>query len=127
MKRKSFFVIFSLILTLSVCAKIVAIANNQDVIPIIISPGNSGSEGGPRSSEYNPFTAFRGGDTVIVNCSDDIGIVDVFLFSSSGDSSSVAFDTEEGNVLIPISGEPGYYLLRIIVSSDIHYVGRFEI
>lgn len=99
--------------------------NDGDVIDIErLSPDSNNP---PRSQELIPFYAEHQNGIVYLSSSCSIGTVAVELYSTAGDDLYVYFDTSDGSIILPISGEPGYYLLRIIVSSDIHYVGRFEI
>lgn len=85
------------------------------------------SEYPPRSPEVIPFYAEYQDDIVFLSSSCSLGTVAVELCSTAGDDLYVNFNTSAGSIILPISGEAGYYLLRIIVSPDIHYIGRFEL
>lgn len=63
--------------------------------------------------------------TVMLGCSDSQGDVTVTLVSTAGDWYQTVFDTEEGMILIPASGESGYYTLTIVTSDNTTYQGEF--
>lgn len=54
-------------------------------------------------------------------------MVTVSLTSTAGDNYSTTFDTEDGAILLPISGNTGSYTLQITTSSGTRYVGEFSI
>lgn len=81
----------------------------------------------PRSPGSCPFFAEYQNGNVSLNSLDSIGTVVVEISSTAGDDYCTYFDTSDGSILLPVSGDPGYYLLRITVSSNVHYNGRFEL
>ena len=66
-------------------------------------------------------------DYVILGASSAIGTVSVYLTSTAGDDYSTCFDTSDGAILLPVSGNAGYYTLTIITPDGTHYVGEFTI
>lgn len=101
------------------------IFSHQDVNPIEITPKSP--VGNPRSGVINPFVAYYSSDNVVLSCTTEYGVVNVNLISTAGDNYSSAFDTEDGAILIPISGDPGYYTLTIIDQNGQLFYGEFEI
>ena len=74
----------------------------------------------PFYAEYNDLM-----NTVMLGCSDSLGDVTVTLESTAGDWYQTVFDTEDGMILIPASGEEGYYTLTIVTSDNTTYQGEF--
>lgn len=83
--------------------------------------------GGPRTQNTCPFFAEYETGNVLLGSTSSIGIVTVEVSSTAGDYYVSFFDTFDREILLPVSGNPGYYLLRIAVSSNEHYIGRFEL
>lgn len=81
----------------------------------------------PRTLGICPFYAEYYSGNVYLSSTSSIGTVSVEVTSTAGDNYVTFFDTSEGEIILPVSGEPGYYLLRITVSADEHYIGRFEL
>ena len=82
--------------------------------------------GGPRTPISNPFIAHLVNDNYIYlesTCS--FGQVAVLLVSSSGDYYTTVFYTDNGSVIIPISGNAGYYQLILTDASGQTYMGEF--
>ena len=96
--------------------------------PIVIQWEVPEFEEGPRTTVFIPFYAeYIFGGNVSLSSLDSIGTVVVEISSTAGDYYCTYFDTSDGSILLPVSGDPGYYLLRITVSSSVHYNGRFEL
>lgn len=93
--------------------------------PIVIIPKPTHPEEEPRSPIYNPFSAFLEDDYVILNSSVSYGIIDVELVSTTGDFYQTVFDTEDGSILVPISGNSGCYTITLITTSGQVYEGQF--
>ena len=74
----------------------------------------------PFYAEYNDLM-----NTVMLGCSDSLGDVTVTLESTAGDWYQTVFDTEDGMILIPASGDEGYYTLTIVTSDNTTYQGEF--
>lgn len=83
--------------------------------------------GAPRSPAFNPFTAYLNGDAVVLNCSAPYGNVAVTLISTAGDYYTTVFDTEDGSVIIPVSGLSGHYTLLLTTASGSQFIGEFDI
>ena len=83
----------------------------------------------PRSPIAIPFIAelMDGSNSVLLGATDTIGTVSVQIISTAGDNYSTYFDTSDGAILLPISGNAGYYTLTIITPDGTHYVGEFTI
>lgn len=95
---------------------------------IIITP-KPDPEDDPRSPINNPFFAelMDGSNSVLLGATDNIGIVYVQIVSTAGDSIGTYFDTSDGTIVIPISGNVGYYTLTITLSGNQYFVGEFVI
>ncbi len=83
--------------------------------------------GAPRSPAFNPFTAYLNGNAVILNCSASFGNVAVTVVSTAGDNYTTVFDTEDGSIIISVSGLSGHYTLLLTTASGSQFVGEFEI
>ncbi len=46
--------------------------------------------------------------------------------NTAGDFFQTVFDTEEGSILIPISGNPGNYTLMLVMASGLVFEGEFN-
>ena len=102
-----------------------ALDGDSQMIPIV-NKGN-GSNNNPRTPANNPFTAVLYDTYVLLGCLGDYGDVSVELTSTAGDNYSTSFDTADGAILIPVSGNTGYYILSIITQSGQEFVGEFNI
>lgn len=47
--------------------------------------------------------------------------------STAGDYYQTIFDTEDLQIVIPISGETGHYTLMLVTERDLVFEGEFEI
>ncbi len=97
----------------------------EDNTPIIIRQDSTELPGAPRSN--NPFFAELSNGYVILGASTSSGTVLVRITSTAGDDYSTYFNTSAGMILLPISGDPGDYLLSITTPDGIHYIGEFTI
>lgn len=97
--------------------------------PIIIRQDPVELPEAPRMPVHIPFIAelMDGSNSVLLGATDTIGIVSVQITSTSGDNYSTYFDTSDGAILLPISGNAGYYTLTIIATDGTHFVGEFTI
>lgn len=95
--------------------------------PILIIQDPSDIPDAPRMPAFNPFFAELMNGYVILGSSAPYGMVTVSLISTAGDNYSTTFDTEDGAILLPISGNTGSYTLQITTSSGTRYVGEFSI
>lgn len=95
--------------------------------PILIHQNTSDPIGGPRLPAYNPFYAELEDDVVLLGSVSGVGTVSVELTSTAGDSYSTWFDTSNGSVFIPISGNAGDYTLLITMSSGVQFIGEFTL
>lgn len=114
----------SMLLPVSLCA---LPARGDDPTLIVILPSTTPPAGAPRSPAFNPFTAYLNGDAVVLNCSAPYGNVAVTLISTAGDYYTTVFDTEDGSVIIPVSGLSGHYTLLLTIASGSQFMGEFEI
>ena len=96
-------------------------------IPIIVQPYDPTPIGEPRGPVFNPFTAYRLNNIVVLESDTSYGLVGVTLASTAGDYYTPVFDTEDGSVLIPVSGNAGNYTLLLTDSVGAQFVGTFEI
>ena len=128
--RKELFRLFCALLTalslISIKEKMLASTLRGDTI--IISQIPTTPEG-PRTPVSIPFIAelMDSSNSVLLEATDTIGIVTVQIISTAGDNYSTYFDTSDGAILIPVSGNAGYYTLRITTPNGTQYVGEFTI
>lgn len=94
---------------------------------IILVPNPINPEGTPRTPANVPFYAELETANVLLGSYSYCGIVVVSLTSTSGDDYSTVFDTSNGTIYIPISGNTGDYVLLITTLSGVEYVGEFSI
>ena len=92
---------------------------------IAIIPYSTGPVGAPRTPVFNPFFAWKEDNTIWLGCSTSYGDVDVELVSTAGDYYQTVFDTDDDMILIPISGENGYYTLTLFTEFGIPFIGEF--
>ena len=103
----------------------VSLSSDAEDTPILIRQDSPVPEGGPRTG--NPFFAELSADFVILGASSSCGNVTVTLTSTAGDWYQTVFDTGDGILYIPVSGDSGYYSLSITTSGGAHYFGEFTI
>lgn len=96
-------------------------------VRIIIQQKPLDLPGGPRSAV--PFEAEYDDAPNYVNltCTSPCGDVSVALTSTAGDWYQTVFDTSDGVIIIPVSGESGFYTLTITTSDNTVYVGEFNL
>lgn len=128
--RKAFFRLFCTLLTVLCLVSIqeIMLASSLRGNTIIISQIPTTSEK-PRTPVSIPFIAelMDASNAVLLRATDTIGIVAVQIISTVGDNYTTCFDTSDGAILLPISGNEGYYTLTIITPDGTHYVGEFSI
>jgi hypothetical protein len=96
--------------------------------PIVIIPDEQNDPIGiPRGPVFNPFTAYLQNNQVVLASSDSCGLVDVEITSPTGFYYSTVFDTEDGVIVMPVSGNAGAYTLRLTLESGAVFVGSFVI
>ena len=96
---------------------------------IIIIVQRPDTPGAPRTPVVNPFVAelMDGSTSVLLGATDVIGTVSVQISSTAGDNYSTYFDTSDGAILLPISGNIGYYTLTISMPDGTLFIGEFTI
>jgi hypothetical protein len=128
MKRK---LSCSIVLTMALCllSHTATFGTSQTPVgdPIVIIPTEQNDPNGPRGPVFNPFTAYLQNNQVVLASSDSCGLVEVEITSSTGFYYSTVFDTEEGVIVLPISGNVGAYTLRLTLVSGAVFVGSFVI
>lgn len=129
--KKSFFLL-PILLIGSTISGFSEESNNTSLsenLPILIIQDKSDDPDAPRTPSFNPFIAelMDGSNSVLLGSTDNVGTVAVQITSTAGDNYSTYFDTSVGAILLPISGNSGYYTLTIITSDGVHYVGEFTI
>ena len=118
--------IFRLFLTASfavLLASPVDAKTDEFPIPVIIDNEPDSNEN--RSPEQSPFYAQVWGTYVVLGCTSNIGNADVTLTSTAGDDYETVFNTAFGSIIIPISGNHGFYRLDIELSSGQSFYGEF--
>lgn len=94
---------------------------------ILILPQNDIPDDAPRGPIFNPFTAYLQNNQVVLESSENCGLVAVEIASTTGFYYSTVFDTEDGYIVMPISGNVGSYTLTLTMSSGDVFVGSFII
>lgn len=84
-------------------------------------------QGAPRTTVPNPFFATQETRFVLLGSQFEYGVVAVTLISTAGDYFTTDFDTEDGQIIIPISGMSGHYTLTIVCAGGIVFGGEFDI
>lgn len=99
---------------------------NGHTIIIVQKPDPADS---PRTPVYNPFIAelSDGLNSVLLGATSSCGTVSVQIVSTAGDDYATYFDTSDGAILLPVSGNAGDYTLTITVPGGAVYVGEFSI
>ena len=95
---------------------------------ILIVPKPS-PEDKPRTNVPNPFIAelMDGSVTILLCVTNPCGTVSIHITSTAGDNYSTYFNTSDGSILLPISGNIGNYTLTITLSNGLQFVGDFTI
>lgn len=130
MKAKPIVLVLIFMMTVVSClfkvnAATVSVPDGGDLIIIQQYPINP--EGNPRGPVFNPFTAYRLNNAIVLASDTSYGLVNVTLISTAGDYYTIVFDTEDGSILIPISGNAGEYTLMLTDSAGAQFIGTFEI
>lgn len=129
--KKNFFLLFLTGLLLFLCSSVFAnsaefyVGDEQH--DILICPKTDSSSGAPRSPAYNPFFAYEDGTCVTLGSMSPYGVVSVTLVSTAGDYYQTFFDTEDLQIVIPISGSTGHYTLTLVTERGLVFEGEFEI
>ena len=55
------------------------------------------------------------------------GVVSVTLVSTAGDYYQTFFDTEDVQLVVPISGETGHYTLTLVTERGLVFKGEFDL
>ena len=100
-------------------------SGSNDPEQIIIVQSSTIPPGSPRMPAYNPFYAELENGNVVLGSSSYYGTVEVWLLSTAGDDYSTVFDTTDGTIIIPISGNMGDYTLLITTASGLEFIGEF--
>jgi len=117
------------ILVISIFSSPLEASLSKDDIIIVIAPRPAIPEEGPRTTVSVPFYAEYNDllDAVIIGSVVELEDVSVMVDSSAGDWYQTVFDTEDGPLLIPVSGDSGHYSLTLITSDNTVYVGEFDL
>lgn len=103
------------------------IASVEDHQTILIHQDTTDEQGAPRMPVFNPFFAELLSGYVLLGSTSPYGTVDVDITSTAGDSYSTSFDTLDGAIVLPVSGDSGFYSLRITTAAGVQFVGEFTI
>lgn len=126
-KTKKGLVIGMMLLSLfGIIARVTAhVKESNPVIDITKKPTGSGTR--PRSIDDVQLFAVVCDTYVQVYSDSNIGEVDVLLVSTAGDYYSTVFDTQDGSIILPISGDAGTYTINVTTPDGQEYEGEFEI
>ena len=115
------------VLTAMFASTAIASDSLQDGLTIIIHRVDDESPDAPRSG--SPFIAqyHNNWNAVQLASQDNVGNVTVTLTSTAGDWYQTVFDTSDGSILVPASGNSGHYTLTLVTSSGVTYIGEFEL
>lgn len=105
-----------------------AVASSLRGHTILIVP-KPGPEDEPRTNVPNPFIAelLDGSVTVLLCVTNPCGTVSIQVTSTAGDNYSTYFNTSDGAIFLPISGNTGNYSMTISLSNGFQFVGDFTI
>lgn len=95
--------------------------------PVIIRQLPADPIGAPRTPVEIPFFAALMNGYVILGSATPCGTVSVHITSTAGDDYSTNFNTSDGAILLPVSGNPGDYTLSITTPAGTHFIGEFSI
>ena len=101
--------------------------NSNDEHDITIEPSTNDPFGAPRAPAYNPFFAYEDGTCVTLGSMSPYGVVSVTLVSTAGDYYQTFFDTEDVQLVVPISGETGHYTLTLVTERGLVFKGEFDL
>ena len=90
-------------------AKAGLLNNPQEKLIIVIEPGDDTPPDDPRGPVFNPFTAYRMNNTVVLESDTSYGLVSITLVSTVGDYITTVFDTADGSILIPMPETTPFY------------------
>ena len=102
-------------------------SGSNDPEQIIIVQSSTIPPGSPRMPAYNPFYAELENGNVVLGSFSYNGTVEISLTSTAGDNYSTVFDTVDGTILIPISGNTGDYILLITTAFGLEFIGEFSL
>lgn len=94
---------------------------------ILIHQDPTDPSGDPRSPSFNPFFAYEDGSSVTLGSVSSYGDVAVTLVSTAGDNYQTVFDTEDVQIVIPISGATGHYTLTLVTERGLVFEGEFDL
>lgn len=103
----------------------VGMSVSTDIIEVGRKPPFPG--GRPRSVEETQFFAIAADTFVQLYSVSSVGEVDVLLVSTAGDYYLTEFDTQDGSIILPISGDTGTYTINVTTPDGQEYEGEFEI
>lgn len=97
--------------------------------PILILQDPTEIPDAPRMPAFNPFIAelMEGNNAILLGVTSYCGTVTVHIISTAGDDIFTYFGTADGAIILPISGNTGYYSLTITTASGTHFIGDFTI
>ena len=102
-------------------------SGSNDPEQIIIVQSSTIPPGSPRMPAYNPFYAELENGNVVLGSFSYYGTVEISLTSTAGDNYSTVFDTVDGTILIPMSGNTGDYILLITTAFGLEFIGEFSL
>lgn len=120
------FVVSCLMATTAICSYAIAgVQQLSDGNGITLHEVSDDAIEAPRSAvpflaEYNDLL-----NCVVLTCVSPCGDVEVTLESTAGDWYQTVFDTLDGTILIPASGDSGHYTLTLVASDGTTYEGEF--
>ena len=116
-----------LALFLSIKSEVCFSQSPQGSHPVIIVQIPTEEPDTPRTPSFNPFFAYEDGSSVTLGSVGPYGDVAVTLVSTAGDYYQTVFDTEDGQVIIPISGDAGHYTLTLVTERGLVFEGEFDL
>lgn len=108
-------------------APVSGLEKSESIVIIVQQDPAVTPPGAPRTPVFNPFFAELMNGYVLLGSSSSYGTVHVTITSTAGDNYTTSFDTEDGTIVLPISGDSGFYSLRITTSGDLQFIGEFTI
>ncbi len=102
--------------------------NNEE--PITIIPVEQSSKIRPHSRIFVPFEANYnvGLASVLVRFIRDVGEVEISIQNlSSGEYNDYTVNSKVGSIVLPITGDAGYYVITFTLQNGKQYIGEFSI
>lgn len=106
------------------------VKDDDKTLPVPIIREGTKKGGILRSPEQVPLSVFLIKDMSLLNIQFQRNVGELYFDlenKSTGGYVSDIIDSQIGNVIIPFSGEEGYYTITFTLADGVTYIGEFEI